>query len=294
MPTSLALLNSFDSKTISGADPATFYRYTALAVRIVLFEVEKIVGEMGEGGAEESETYKKLRDDPGYMAELSKKLQASVNQNFESENLDTDIWTGTSSPVFEMMEPDMSKVSHCGNGVHVLAENGDGVSASFGTTKFFGAGFASESTGAIFNSAMYNFKSGTGLKSGDRLLSSLSSLTVLDEAGNLRLQVAGVGGGLAGLTGAVFATYRHLWLKELPYEAVSHAVVIPNIQSQSLNHESKMDKATIGRAWKAETVELPDSFVFGVDMIARVSGKVKKIYAYVDRRKGEDAFASGR
>ena len=69
--------------------------------------------------------------------------------------------------------------------------------------------------------------------SGDRLLSPLSSLTVLDESGNLRLLVAGVGGGIAGLTGAVFATYRHLWLKELPYEAVSGAVVIPEIHSPS-------------------------------------------------------------
>ena len=39
---------------------------------------------------------------------------------------------------------------------------------------------------------------------------------------------------------------------------------------------------------------MPDEFVFGVDMIARVKGKVKPIYAYVDRRKGKDAFASGR
>ena len=40
--------------------------------------------------------------------------------------------------------------------------------------------------------------------------------------------------------------------------------------------------------------KMPDEFVFGVDMIARVKGKVKNIYAYVDRRKGKDAFASGR
>ena len=43
-----------------------------------------------------------------------------------------------------------------------------------------------------------------------------------------------------------------------------------------------------------QKLKMPDEFVFGVDMIARVKGKVKNIYAYVDRRKGKDAFASGR
>ena len=84
---------------------------------------------------------------------------------------------------------------------------------------------------------------------GARLLSPLSSLTVLDESGNLRLQVSGIGGGVAGLAGAVMATYRHLWLKELPYEAVSSPVVIPNLKTPSIVHESKMDKKLLDDAW---------------------------------------------
>merc|ERR1711990_672005 len=176
-----------------------------------------------------------------------------------------------------------------------LAKNGDGVSATFGTTTFFGAGFASNSTGAIFNSAMYNFEETLKRTSGERLLSPLSSLMVLDESGNLRLQVAGVGGGILGLTGTIFATYRHLWMKELPYEAVSAPIVVPSLEQNSLLHESKMDKNILHQAWPYQILKkMPDSFAFGVDMIAQVSGKVKNIYAYVDRRKGEDAYASGR
>ena len=46
------------------------------------------------------QTYKKLRDDPDYLSTLGQKL--------ESEDLQTEIWTGSDDPLFYTMESNMN------------------------------------------------------------------------------------------------------------------------------------------------------------------------------------------